>query len=120
MIFSGGGNTFMSIGSAVTNRAQGNYAISGATYAAGTARYVLTDGVSGIGIPAASQVSLVANGADIVIASGSTLAIKSGVSLKLGNAAVTGLIAGALAALTNATVTMQDSSGQVYRFPCII
>lgn len=34
--------------------------------------------------------------------------------------AVTGLVAGALAALTNATVTITDASGQVFRVPCII
>jgi hypothetical protein len=40
--------------------------------------------------------------------------------LVLGNAAVTGLVAGAEAALTNATITLTDSTGQVYRIPCII
>ena len=34
--------------------------------------------------------------------------------------AVTGLVAGAAAALTNATITITDASGQVYRVPVII
>lgn len=34
--------------------------------------------------------------------------------------ATTGLSAGALAALTNASITITDASGQVYRIPCII
>ncbi len=38
----------------------------------------------------------------------------------LGNAAVTGLAAGVLAATTNATVVIYDSAGQAYRVPCII
>ena len=40
--------------------------------------------------------------------------------LVLGNAAVTGLGAGALAATTNASIAITDSTGQVYRIPCII
>lgn len=41
-------------------------------------------------------------------------------TLKLGNSAVTGLAAGVLAATTNATLTLTDSAGQLYRIPCII
>ena len=36
------------------------------------------------------------------------------------NAAATGLTAGALAATTNASIVICDSSGQAYRIPCII
>lgn len=50
----------------------------------------------------------------------SGLKIASGVALQLGNAAVTGLAAGVLAATTNATVVLVDSAGQAYRVPCII
>lgn len=46
--------------------------------------------------------------------------IASGKSLVLGNAATTGLTAGVLAALTNATIVITDSTGQAYRIPCII
>lgn len=46
--------------------------------------------------------------------------IAAGKSLVLGNAATTGLVAGTLAALTNATVVITDSTGQAYRIPCII
>lgn len=35
-------------------------------------------------------------------------------------AATTGLTAGVLAAITNASITITDSTGQVYRVPCII
>jgi hypothetical protein len=38
----------------------------------------------------------------------------------LGNVAVTGLSAGALAATTNASITITDSAGTVYRIPCIV
>jgi len=48
------------------------------------------------------------------------ITVGSGQALKLGNAATTGLSAGAVAALTNATLTLTDSTGQVYRIPCII
>lgn len=40
--------------------------------------------------------------------------------LKTDANAVTGLTAGVLAATTNATITITDASGQVYRVPCII
>lgn len=46
--------------------------------------------------------------------------IKTGVALQLGNAAATGLVAGALAALTNATLVFTDDAGVVYRVPCIV
>lgn len=46
--------------------------------------------------------------------------VASGKKLTLGNAAVTGLTAGVLAALTNATIVLTDSGGQDYRIPCII
>lgn len=46
--------------------------------------------------------------------------VGSGQALKLGNAATTGLGAGVVAALTNATIVITDSTGQAYRIPCII
>lgn len=46
--------------------------------------------------------------------------IASGKSLVLGNAAVTGLSAGVLAALTNASLVLLDNTGQAYRIPCTI
>lgn len=47
------------------------------------------------------------------------LSLASGVALQLGNSAVTGLIAGALAALTTASIVIYDSTGTAYRVPCI-
>lgn len=49
-----------------------------------------------------------------------TILIASGKALQLGNAATTGLTPGVLAATTNATIVISDSSGQAYRIPCII
>lgn len=69
----------------------------------GTGALKVTDGGAGYG-------SLIA----------SALTVNTGGALKLGNAAVTGLIAGALAALTTASITIQDSTGTTYRIPCII
>lgn len=46
--------------------------------------------------------------------------INSGSTFTLGNAATTGLSAGVLAALTNATIIITDSTGQAYRIPCVI
>jgi predicted TIM-barrel enzyme len=46
--------------------------------------------------------------------------VKSGKRLTLGNANTTGLSAGALAATTNASIVIYDSTGQAYRIPCII
>lgn len=46
--------------------------------------------------------------------------IASGKTLTLGNAATTGLTPGVLAATTNATIVLTDSTGQAYRIPCII
>ena len=54
----------------------------------------------------------------LTVSGGATIA--SGQALKLGNAATTGLMAGALAGTTNASITITDSTGQVYRIPCII
>jgi hypothetical protein len=44
----------------------------------------------------------------------------SGATLTIGNAAVTGLTAGVLAATTNASIVITDQTGQAYRIPCII
>lgn len=60
------------------------------------------------------------NNADIWQATGTQFNVMSGIALQLGNAAVTGLIAGALAALTNASVTLKDSNGTTYRVPVIV
>jgi hypothetical protein len=56
-----------------------------------------------------------------VLTIGSTeVKVLSGKNFWLGNAAVTGLSAGALAATTNASIVIYDSAGQAYRIPCII
>ena len=46
--------------------------------------------------------------------------IASGKTFQIGNAATTGLTAGVLAATTNASIVITDSTGQAYRIPCII
>jgi hypothetical protein len=46
-------------------------------------------------------------------------AIASGGIFQLGNAATTGLVAGALAALTTASIVIYDSTGTAYRVPCV-
>lgn len=117
--FNGNGTRFMRVQFGGVSIPQGSFVITGATYAANVARYILTDGVSGMGNPAANQWSLVAGGADVLIGSTTNIVITSGVALQLGNSAVTGLIAGALAALTTASITIKDSTGTVYRVPCI-
>lgn len=48
-----------------------------------------------------------------------TFALASGVALKLGIEATTGLVAGAFAALTNATIVFTTPSGNVYRVPAM-
>lgn len=46
--------------------------------------------------------------------------VASGTQFWVGNAATTGLTAGVLSALTNASIVIYDSAGQAYRVPCII
>lgn len=48
------------------------------------------------------------------------LKVENGFKVQIGNAAVTGLVAGTLAATTNASIVLYDSTGQAYRIPCII
>lgn len=50
----------------------------------------------------------------------SNVTVGSAGVLKLGNSATTGLVAGVLAATTNASIVITDASGQAYRIPCII
>lgn len=57
--------------------------------------------------------------ASSLLTAGNVTVAAAGV-LKLGNSATTGLTAGVLAALTNATIVITDASGQAYRIPCII
>lgn len=98
--------------------------------AGGTASSVTTGGAGGnltiTGGAAAGSGNN--NGGDVVITGGAKtgsgtvgiVQIASGTSFRLGNAATTGLGAGVLAATTNATIVIQDSTGQAYRIPCII
>ena len=46
--------------------------------------------------------------------------VTCGVPLKVSNAAVTGLVAGVLAASTNASIVICDSAGVAYRIPCVV
>lgn len=46
--------------------------------------------------------------------------VAAGKTFQVGNAAVTALVPGALAATTNASIVITDSGGQAYRIPCII
>lgn len=78
------------------------------------------DTTTGIGAQASGNISLITGGAEQVRVVSTGLTIISGKSLLLGNAATTGLAAGVLAALTNATIVISDSGGQAYRIPCII
>lgn len=66
----------------------------------------------------ATATSITVSGA--TIGASGNITVASGQALKLGNAATTGLTAGVLAALTNATIVITDSTGQAYRIPCII
>lgn len=45
--------------------------------------------------------------------------VASGKNFQLGNNATTGLVAGALAALTTASIVIYDGTGTAYRVPCI-
>ena len=93
------------------------------TNGSASATATLADGV-GLSITGAG------NGRNFSVAGATTLTglltanggvtVASGQVLKLGNAATTGLTPGVLAATTNATITITDSTGQVYRIPCII
>lgn len=78
------------------------------------------DTTTGIGAQASGNISLISGGAEITRVVSGGLTIISGKALTLGNAATTGLTAGVLAALTNATIVITDSTGQAYRIPCII
>jgi len=119
-ISAGSGNTIIGAGADITN---GNYRGAIGAYSSCTADDTIVIGkVAGTynvnGTPGSRS-------ADAVIIPG-TLTVNGGVTiastkaLKLGNAAVTGLTPGVLAATTNATLTITDSTGQVYRIPCII
>jgi len=88
---------------------------------------------SGLGTGIGAVTSLIFN-TPTVAASGTTqqtsatrltlssagVVVASGMKFLVGNAAVTGLVAGALAALTTASIVITDSAGQDYRIPCII
>lgn len=67
-----------------------------------------------------SQVRININGTEMLDVLAGAVAITSGTTFQLGNNATTGLAAGVLAALTNATIVIKDATGQSYRIPCII
>lgn len=99
-----------------TNTAGGNVTIEagrGTGNAAGSSLILRAPVAVASGTDAQTQTT-------IVTVTGAGAAVASGKSLTLGNAAVTGLGAGVLAALTNASIVITDSAGQAYRIPCII
>lgn len=112
-IFSGGALTLNSGSGGVSIK------LSGATNfsmveQAGNDYYVSVNSASG------NCVFRPGNSTEVVRFTPTAVKIASGMDLILGNAATTGLTAGVLAALTNATIVIKDSTGQTYRIPCII
>ena len=85
-----------------------------------TTNYLLRAGTNFTYLNAGTDLRFNIAGANIAVLNSTTFTISSGKAFKLGNAAVTGLVAGALAALTNASIVIQDSAGTSYRIPCII
>lgn len=86
-----------------------------------TANVCLVGTSKGSGGGAARALSLIAGDViGLTLDTGSNVVVASGKNLTLGNAATTGLTAGVLAALTNATIVILDATGQAYRVPCII
>lgn len=75
-------------------------------------------GTTGIG-GTAGTVSEIVAGAEITRSTAAGFQVISGLVFQLGNAATTGLIAGALAALTTASIVILDSTGTAYRVPCV-
>lgn len=103
----GTGNAVLSLGPTLGNTIISTLAIGTTTI--GTNALAITGTSSLVGV-------LSLNGT----ATGGAMVIGAGKTLTLGNSATTGLSAGILAALTNASVVITDSSGQAYRVPCII
>lgn len=68
---------------------------------------------------ASNALGLVINSSEVVHLTATKLSLTSGVAFQLGNTATTGLIAGALAALTTASIVILDSTGTAYRVPCV-
>jgi hypothetical protein len=119
-ITTGSGNLVVGAGADITN---GNYRSAIGAYSSCTADDTIVIGkVAGTynvnGTPGSRS-------ADAVIIPG-TLTVNGGVTiastktLKLGNTATTGLTPGVLAATTNASITITDLAGTVYRIPCIV
>ena len=119
-INTGSGNTIIGASADATN---GNYRGAIGAGASCTADDTIVIGkaagtYSVAGTPGSRSADAVIIRGALTVSGGATIA--SGQALKLGNAATTGLTAGALAATTNASITITDSAGVVYRIPCII
>jgi len=119
-ISTGSGNLVVGAGADITN---GNYRGAIGAYSSCTADDTIVIGkVAGTynvnGTPGSRSADNVIIPGLLTANGGVTIA--SGKALKLGNAAVTGLTAGVLAATTNASITITDSNGTVYRIPCIV
>lgn len=110
--------SFQSVVAGNANTAGANATIQGSlsngSGAGGDIIFKTTASVAGSGTQNASATSITLKGGTqaVVVSSGNTF--------QIGNAASTGLAAGVLAATTNATIVITDSTGQAYRIPCII
>lgn len=110
--------SFQSVVAGNANTAGANATIQGSlsngSGAGGDLIFKTTASVAGSGTQNAAATSLTLKGGTqaVVVGSGNTF--------QIGNAATTGLTAGVLAATTNASIVITDSTGQAYRIPCII
>jgi hypothetical protein len=117
---SGSRRWYINNGALVANSTSGAL-ISGAASSATVPTVVPHQGSTTAGLGGTSGVpAMIVGSATIESWSSAGAVIASGKTFQLGNAAVTGLTAGVLAALTNASIVITDSTGQAYRIPCII
>lgn len=109
---------------AITTSAGGNAAAGGTPTGGNSGSITLSTGIAGTGSTANGTVGTIilqtGGVTGLTISTAQAVVVASGKVLQLGNAATTGLAAGVLAALTNATIVITDSGGQAYRIPCII
>lgn len=123
----GATNPAFSVDASTGSQAAGLNVLGGTTTGAVALRILSSGTNNSLTIDAKGNGTLTLNGtatggitASRLLTASAGVTIASGQVLTLGNAAVTGLVAGALAALTTASIVIYDSAGQAYRIPCVI
>lgn len=110
---------FNSTGLLMNNASGATLTSSAASATVPTVIPLRSDSGTGMGSSGTGNISFISGSAEKARITSVGVQVISGNQFQLGNSAVTGLVAGALAALTTSSIVIYDATGTAYRVPAI-